>query len=217
MSRHPRASEDTDGFLKRWSRRKTGAGARDEAEQQPGSGDDARPTGERGGSSPGGEDAARPAESAEHAAVDPDKVKTDEDMPDLDSITDGSDMSDFFSPGVSEELRNQALRRLFRTSRFNVVDPLDDYNEDFRSFALLGDLVTSDMRHRAEMDEQRRREAAESSGASPDAEPTAAETVEETERADQQPDSVDTADADDEQPADDADTDSSDAPSRNTI
>lgn len=221
MSRHPPASEDTDGFLKRWSRRKAGAAAPDDAEQQPGPGDDARAPGASGGHGPGGEDVARRAGTNERGAVDAERVKTDEDMPELDSITDASDVSDFLSPGVSEELRNQALRRLFRTSKFNAVDPLDDYNESFRSFELLGDLVTSDMRHRTEMDEQRRREAAESARTSHDAEPTAGESVEETDRAGREPDAVDTADtadtadADEDQPADEADTDS-DASSRNT-
>lgn len=168
MSRRPPANDDTEqSFLKRWSRRKGGSGQAGDT-QQPAPGDEAAPTpvGEAGAADPATEEAER--------------VKTDEDMPDLDSITDTTDMRDFFSPGVSEKLRNQALRRLFRMSKFNVVDPLDDYNEDFRSFALLGDLVTSDMRHRLDMDEQRRREAGESEDSNPDGEPTADEPVEDT-------------------------------------
>lgn len=147
MSRRHQASEDTDGgFLRRWSRRK----AEPEAPAAP-------PTGE---SAPGGE--ATPAESPDRLAREPGsangnpaaevegRVMTDDDMPGLDTIAETTDMSGFFSPGVSEALRTQALRRLFRLPKFNVTDGLDDYNEDYRNFQALGDVVTSDMRHAAE-------------------------------------------------------------------
>ncbi|HSH43996.1 MAG TPA: DUF3306 domain-containing protein, partial [Arenicellales bacterium] len=84
------------------------------------------------------------------------------------------------SPGVSEALRNQALRRLFRSARFNVIDPLDDYNEDYRSFQALGDLVTSDMRHRMELEKEQAEERAELAS---DAETPAADTGEEQDDA----------------------------------
>ena len=75
---------------------------------------------------------------------------TDTDMPPIESLDESSDYSPFFSDGVSEELRNLALRKLFRSAMFNVRDGLDDYDEDFRSFAALGDIVTADMRLQAE-------------------------------------------------------------------
>lgn len=71
----------------------------------------------------------------------------DEDMPPIESLTEESDYSGFFSEKVSEALRQQALRKLFHGASFNVCDGLDDYAEDFTSFAKLGSIITSDMRH----------------------------------------------------------------------
>ena len=83
---------------------------------------------------------------------------TDADMPDIETLTEDSDFSPFMSPGVSEELRNLALRKLFRAPSFNIRDGLDEYDDDFTSFAKLGDVVTSDMKHRIEMEQQKLRE-----------------------------------------------------------
>lgn len=74
----------------------------------------------------------------------------DEDMPPLESLDETSDYTGFLSPKVSEELRRLALRRLFHSAGFNVCDGLDDYDEDFSSFAKLGNIITSDMRHQLE-------------------------------------------------------------------
>lgn len=147
MSRRHQANKDTDGgFLRRWSRRK----AEPDAPAAPRAGEPVS----------GGE--APPAESPDRLAPEPasangnpaaeaeERVMTDDDMPDIDTIGETTDMSGFFSPGVSEALRTQALHRLFRLPKFNVTDGLDDYNEDYRNFQALGDIVTSDMRHAAE-------------------------------------------------------------------
>jgi hypothetical protein len=72
---------------------------------------------------------------------------SDEDMPPIESLTEESDYSGFFSEKVSEALRQQALRKLFHSASFNVCDGLDDYADDFTSFAKLGSIITSDMRH----------------------------------------------------------------------
>lgn len=134
MSRRPRASDDTEGFLKRWSRRKAGSDDPASAEDMP----DVRP----------GED--EDVAAMEGRVSEEQRVETDADMPDLDSIDDTTDMSGFFSPGVSEALRTQALRRLFRLPKFNISDGLDDYNEDYRSFAPLVENVVSNVRERLE-------------------------------------------------------------------
>jgi len=86
-------------------------------------------------------------------------VLTDADMPPIESLDEQSDYSGFLSPGVSEELRRLALRKLFRQSRFNVRDGLDDYDDDFTSFAKLGDIVTADMRHLLEQAAKREQAA----------------------------------------------------------
>ena len=96
--------------------------------------------------------------SAEPADADDKPLLTDADMPPLDSLTEESDFSPFMSKGVSDELRNLALRKLFRSSVFNIRDGLDEYDDDFTTFEKLGDIVTADMKHQIEMQQQKLRE-----------------------------------------------------------
>lgn len=84
---------------------------------------------------------------------------TDADMPPIESLNENSDFTGFMSEGVSDELRNLALRKLFKAPVFNIRDGLDEYDEDYTSFEKLGDIVTCDMKHHIEMKEQREREA----------------------------------------------------------
>ena len=76
---------------------------------------------------------------------------TDADMPALETLHDDSDYSGFLSPEVSDKLREVALRKLFHGKAFNIVDGLDDYDDDFITGLPLGDIVTADMRHQAEV------------------------------------------------------------------
>jgi hypothetical protein len=71
---------------------------------------------------------------------------TDEDMPPLESLSEESDFSQFFSSGVSDELRNLALRRLFNLPQFNIRDGLNDYDEDFSKMPALAQEVAAKMR-----------------------------------------------------------------------
>ena len=84
------------------------------------------------------------------------KNLTDEDMPDIESMTADSDYTDFLSPGVSEALRKIALRKLFHSEVFNIRDGLDEYDGDYTQFEKLGSIVTSDMQHQIEMEAQRK-------------------------------------------------------------
>jgi hypothetical protein len=86
---------------------------------------------------------------------------TDADMPDIDTLAEDSDFTGFMSPGVSDELRNLALRKLFHAPVFNIRDGLDEYDEDYTTFEKLGDIVTCDMKHQIEVQERKRREALE--------------------------------------------------------
>lgn len=140
--RHPRDEGEDSGvpgagegepFLRRWSRRKRGL--------------DQEPAGEVVETDPA------PPEA------EPAPVLTDAEMPDLSTIGDESDVSPFFSPGVSDDLRQAALKRLFRGSKFNIRDGLDDYDEDYRNFEALGDIVTTEMQRQQERLEARLREA----------------------------------------------------------
>ena len=85
----------------------------------------------------------------------------DEDMPAIDDLTDDDDYSAFFSPGVSPGLRKKALARLFHSPKFNIRDGLDDYDDDYTTFKPLGNIITAEMRHRAEDLLRRQMEAAE--------------------------------------------------------
>lgn len=113
-----------EGFLSRWSRRK-------HAQRS----DSLETTQE--------EDPQLLAEQEEPAPCD-------ENMPAIETLTEDSDYSGFLSPNVSEELRSLALRKLFHSTAFNVCDELDDYAEDFTSFAKLGNIITADMKYQLE-------------------------------------------------------------------
>jgi hypothetical protein len=130
---------------------------------------------------PGSDVDASPLE-LEGAAVEAPPALTDADMPDLSTLDAESDYTGFLSEKVSDSLRRAALRKLFHSSAFNVIDELDDYNEDFTTFEALGDLVTAEMKHREWLEQQKA------------ATPVAGEQTEQLEAQDTQP-SV-TADSD---------------------
>jgi hypothetical protein len=52
-------------------------------------------------------------------------------LPPLESLTIDSDFSPFMQPGVDETLKRAALRKLLRDPRFNVMDGLDVYIDDY--------------------------------------------------------------------------------------
>jgi hypothetical protein len=146
-------SEREPGFLDRWSQRKRE--------------DEARATPPTQGLAPAAVEAP-PETRPEAVAIE----LTDADMPPLESLEEDSDYSGFLSPKVSEALRKAALRKLFSQSRFNAVDGLDDYAEDYTRFEPLGNVVTHEMRR---MLERARKALEEGSAAKPEAPPVAAE------------------------------------------
>jgi hypothetical protein len=83
-------------------------------------------------------------------------VLVDADMEPIESLTENSDFSKFMSPGVSDELRNLALRKMFQAPLFNIRDGLDEYDEDYTSFEKLGDVITADMRHQMEVEAEKK-------------------------------------------------------------
>jgi hypothetical protein len=144
-------------FLRRWAKRK--------AEARSGDPDPAAPS---AATDPG--EAARAEVPASPRATETRAIETrapeesprreppersDVDMPPLDSLDQDSDYSPFLSRGVSPELRQTALRQLFRQPKFNVETCLDDFQDDFLNFQPLGDIVTADMRHMAEVEAKR--------------------------------------------------------------
>jgi hypothetical protein len=85
-------------------------------------------------------------------------VLTDDDMEPVEELTEDSDFSKFMSPGVSDELRNLALRKMFHAPIFNIRDGLDEYDGDYTSFEKLGDIITADMRHQMEIEANKKLE-----------------------------------------------------------
>ena len=153
VSTDSRADLDAEGPLRRWARRKR------EVAREKETADEARRRGESPDPSEAPPDVGESADDAAEPNVVETEVLTDEDMPSLESLDENSDYSGFLSSGVSEELRRRALRKLFSSAVFNIPDGLDDYDDDFTSFAALGDIVTADMRHQAEMEAERARQA----------------------------------------------------------
>lgn len=128
------------GFLSRWSRRKNAS------TNNAGPGPDDRVPGgpSTGTNSPAGQ-----------VNDQPDNSPTDKDMPDIETLTFDSDYTDFLSPGVSEQLRKLALKKLFHSEVFNFRDGLDEYDDDFTQFEKLGNIMTADMRHQLDLEAQR--------------------------------------------------------------
>ena len=141
--------DEQEGFLTRWSRRKSEArkgetlpeppGEQLEAEQAP---DDEPPPGDPGVPVSDDEETRAPAEAAA-------------ELPPLESLGEDSDYSAFMGEGVPQDLRQKALKKLFHSPKFNIRDGLDDYDWDFTNPEPLGDIVTAEMRYRVERELER--------------------------------------------------------------
>ncbi len=154
-----------EGFLQRWSRRKHQAARaerQDEERALEGGGDDRQAADER---EPVAADASGRASEPEQPESEP---PGDEDMPPLESIDQGGSVRDFFSPKVSKSLRGAALKRLFSQPEFSAPDLLEEYAGDYSKPEPLGDMVTAEMKYRAEQAlkfaERKLKEAAEREG-----------------------------------------------------
>jgi hypothetical protein len=115
----PADDPSTPGFsLKRWSRRKLEAAraatVAAPAVQEP-SAVDAMPATTPTAAIP-------PGAAPEATAVA---------LPPVDALTFDSDFTAFLQPRIDQALRQQALKRLFRDPRFNVMDGLDVYIDDY--------------------------------------------------------------------------------------
>jgi hypothetical protein len=102
---------DRGDFLSRWSRRKTAARTGVQPAQVPPA--PAMP-------------ASVSAESSPTSQPEPPAP-----LPPVESLTPESDFTPFMRTDVDPGLRQQALRTLFRDPRFNVMDGLDVYIDDY--------------------------------------------------------------------------------------
>jgi len=87
----------------------------------------ARGIGSSRGAAPGAVQTAAPGTRATVSAPGPEALP----LPPLESLTIDSDFSPFMQPGVDEELKRSALRKLLRHPQFNVMDGLDVYIDDY--------------------------------------------------------------------------------------
>ncbi|ABI56631.1 DUF3306 domain-containing protein [Alkalilimnicola ehrlichii MLHE-1] len=169
-------TDDPSGLLRRWSRRKHQV-QRGEEGTAPGRAPEARE----------GMEAAAPDPVPVGDRIDPRTGKridelTDDDMPPLETLGASSDLSCFWSRGVSEALRHAALRQVFRSPKYNVVDTLCEYSGDYTRYEPLGEVVTHDMKRQiarlAERERERERARAEEAEAPAGAEEAVADSEE---------------------------------------
>jgi hypothetical protein len=120
-----------EGFLARWSRRKAGIAApTDERNDAP---PVATPTVTTAAAPPtfAPQDGA-PGETT--ATADPAGSAPQPPAPtlaDVAALTRESDFTRFMAPGVDSSVRNAAMKKLFSDPRFNVMDGLDVYIDDY--------------------------------------------------------------------------------------
>ena len=148
---HTNASDKTESFYSRWSKRKL---QKRNTQPEKNSTELSKNTSQL----------ERDVESSALSSSTQEKnLLSDKDMPDINTLNEESDYSGFLSPGVSEKLRNAALRKLFQGKSFNICDGLDDYDEEFTAFEKLGDIVTADMRFQLEEEAKRKLQLASES------------------------------------------------------
>ncbi len=88
----------------------------------------------------------QPLAAGETENTPSDKPLSDEDMQDVEAIDGNSNVSAFFSEGVSEKLRKQALKAMFLKPEFNVRDGMDDYDLDYTDVKELSSDVAAGLR-----------------------------------------------------------------------
>ncbi len=142
----PADTDDPGRFsLRRWSQRKHAA-ARESNPAQAAPAETGPDTAQPGDASP--PDSTPSADAAPFASVAPARVddasplRTGEkvaerasgghaELPPVDTLTSESDFTAFMRPGVDEVQKRGALKKLFSDPRFNVMDGLDTYIDDY--------------------------------------------------------------------------------------
>ena len=131
----PDDTKTPEGFsLKRWSRRKLEA---------------ARESTAADSKAPLAPVAPQDASAPLAATVPPLPVAASEvPLPPVESLTIDSDFSAFLQPKVDEAVKRQALKKLFADPRFNVMDGLDVYIDDYtKSDPIPPDVLARLMKH----------------------------------------------------------------------
>lgn len=123
-------TDDSD-FIRRWSRRKRAARREEKSV-------DAAPI-EEPVTDPDGDHvsaATDPDDDHDSSKGEPDADPETLDLPDIDTLSSESDFKPFLKKGVPKELRNRAMRKLWRVNpAFAHLDGLNDYDGDFTDAA----------------------------------------------------------------------------------
>jgi len=164
----------SDGFLGRWSKRKLDVKEGREVEVEP----VARPV-PPPQPSPGGGGSEQPLTKAGagDAVIPPPPLGEGgsggtEPMPppltleDVKALTADSDFSRFAASGVSPEVKNAAMKKLFSDPHYNIMDRLDTYIDDYSQpdpmpESMLRQLASAKFLHLFDQEEKEEAEAAE--------------------------------------------------------
>lgn len=111
-----------DGFLGRWSRRKLDAKEGKPLEAEP-----ARP----GVATADAASVEAPAQSAEEVPAELPAEVPAPTLEDVRALTAESDFSRFAARNVASDVKNAAMKKLFADPRYNVMDGLDVYTDDY--------------------------------------------------------------------------------------
>lgn len=88
------------------------------------------------------EAAAEPASAADAASH-----QVPAELPPLDSLGFDSDFTGFLRARVNERLRQAALKKLFHSPQFNVMDGLDVYIDDYNTFEPIPSGMLRELEH----------------------------------------------------------------------
>jgi len=118
-------SDRDEGFLSRWSRRKAQGRAGAEVEPAPPANPDPLPA-TASSAAPVAAPESPPTISG--GAEPPPPLPT---MDDVAALTRESDYARFVMPGVGDDVKSAAMKKLFSDPHFNVMDGLDTYIDDY--------------------------------------------------------------------------------------
>jgi hypothetical protein len=142
-----------EDFLRRWSRRKLEGGRQAEApEHKPAAPEmqapDREPHPRTQSFAPAQPDPGAALSPAAGSPALAGKTDAPTELPSLDSLEGlGSDYRDFLQPEVDEDLRRQALKKLFQDPHFNVMDGLDVYIDDYTKSDPIPAAMLKDLLH----------------------------------------------------------------------
>lgn len=111
---------EAESFFARWSQRNAEAAAKKHA--------------------PEGNSDAAPVQARE-------PVRSPPSLAEVARLTPDSDFTPFVARGVDEQVRRSAMKKLFADPRFNVMDGLDVYIEDYHAFTPIPAAMLAALNH----------------------------------------------------------------------